>query len=71
MLVYFAIIYYQFGDSIMKNDGKEFDGMHGLNTYDHGTRQQILYYRDGEIETYSLCGMRENVPTFESQNSIR
>ena len=55
----------------MKNDGKEFDGMHGLNTYDHGTRQQILYYRDGEIETYSLSGMRENTPTFEGQNSIR
>ena len=23
----------------MKNDGKEFDGMHGLNTYDYGARQ--------------------------------
>ena len=23
----------------MKNDGKEFDGMHGLSTYDYGARQ--------------------------------
>ena len=35
----FAIIYQQSGSPIMKNDGKEFDGMHGLNTYDYGARQ--------------------------------